>query len=78
MYYVGVMTKKPAKKKPSITPGKTAVMLRLSSVELERLDAVAHSLTDRMPFASRGGVAHAAMLLGLSEIERDASVLLPK
>lgn len=72
------MTKKAAKKKPSITPGKTAVMLRLSKEELARLDKLAAALIDRMPFASRGGLAHAAMLLGLAEIERDPAALLPK
>lgn len=72
------MTTKPKKKKPSITPGKTAVMLRLSEDELERLDVLANALIGRMPFASRGGLAHAAMLIGLAEIERDPAALLPK
>lgn len=72
------MTRKATNKKPYITPGKTAVMLRLSKDELARLDRLAESLIDRMPFASRGGLAHAAMLIGLGEIERDPSVLLPQ
>lgn len=67
-------------KKPTKSPAaeKVAVMLRLSPQELARLDKVADNLIDRMPFASRAGVAHAAMLLGLEEIERDVSTLLPK
>lgn len=72
---------KPSKKKKSVSPAddkKTAVLLRLKPEELGRLDALAESLADSMPFASRTGLAHAAMLIGLKEIERDAAVLLPK
>ncbi len=57
---------------------KTAVLLRLKPDEIERLDSLAESLAGGMPFASRTGLAHAAMLIGLKEIERDAAVLLPK
>ncbi len=59
-------------------PDKTAVMLRLTPEELARLDALADKLLPRMPMASRSGVAHAALLLGLAQIEADLTVLLPK
>jgi hypothetical protein len=64
-------------KKQSRKP-KTAVLLRLSAEEIARLDDLARALIGRMPFASRGGLAHAAMLIGLAEIERDPATLLPR
>ena len=67
--------KKPMKKG---TTAKTAVLLRLTADEIARLDDLAKALVGRMPFASRGGLAHAAMLIGLADFERDPATLLPK
>lgn len=65
-------------KKAKAETDKTAVLLRLSPQELARLDTLAEKLVARMPMASRTGIAHAAMLIGLADIERDPATLLPK
>ncbi len=71
------MTKKSTKKKTSGAKG-PAVLVRLSEEDFERLKKLAASLSGRMPFLTNPSLAHAAILIGLAEIERDPAALLPK
>lgn len=59
-------------KKPPPNAGKTVVLLRLTPSDIAHLD----ELAEQLPFSSRTGLAYAAMLLGLREIDRDKAVLL--